>query len=246
MKNPEKPVRRPPPASLDEGMQRLGALADPTQRQLYQYVVGQADPVSREDAASALGIARHIAKFHLDRLARDGLLEIGHRPPPGRGGPCAGRPSKVYLRSQAEVAVSLPQRHDDLAARVFAEAITRSEDALLPVREALHACAHDEGRQMAGELDPMEASAETDPDLTDKVLRVLRTHGYEPRVHGGSIRLMNCPFHRLAGQYKELVCDMTLDVIHGITAALEASSIQVRLKPGEGHCCVRLQDAEPA
>ena len=43
-------------------------------RELYRYVVAQPSPVSREQAAAGAGVARHVAKFHLDKLAEDGLL----------------------------------------------------------------------------------------------------------------------------------------------------------------------------
>ncbi len=45
----------------------IGALADPTRRALYDYVVSQGSPVGREQAAADLGLASHNANFHLDR-----------------------------------------------------------------------------------------------------------------------------------------------------------------------------------
>ena len=55
----------------------VAALADPVRRDLYLYVSAQPAPVSRDQASDALGIARHTAKFHLDKLAEEGLL--GHQ-----------------------------------------------------------------------------------------------------------------------------------------------------------------------
>ncbi|REO55222.1 transcriptional regulator, partial [Mycobacterium tuberculosis] len=45
---------------------------DPVRRQLYQFVCSQSMPVSRDQAADAVGIPRHQAKFHLDRLTAEG------------------------------------------------------------------------------------------------------------------------------------------------------------------------------
>ena len=45
-------------------------------RDLYVYVSAQSAPVSRDQASDALGVARHTAKFHLDKLAEEGLLQI--------------------------------------------------------------------------------------------------------------------------------------------------------------------------
>jgi predicted ArsR family transcriptional regulator len=77
----------------------IGALADETRRALYAYVVAQREPVGREQAANAVGVAVHSASFHLDRLVDEGLLDVEYRRLTGRTGPGAGRPSKLYLRS---------------------------------------------------------------------------------------------------------------------------------------------------
>src|ERR671929_1773087 len=86
----------------------LAALAEPTRRRLYEHVARQPEPVSRDDAAQALGIPRATVAFHLDRLVDDGLLDVHYERRTGRVGPGAGRPSKLYRRSGAAVAVSLP------------------------------------------------------------------------------------------------------------------------------------------
>ena len=67
----------------------------------------QATPVSRDDVAGALGLARATAAFHLDRLVADGLLDIHFERRSGRTGPGAGRPAKLYRRSDVPVEVSL-------------------------------------------------------------------------------------------------------------------------------------------
>jgi predicted ArsR family transcriptional regulator len=36
-------------------------------------------PVSRDEAADAVAIARHTAKFHLDKLAKEGLLDTSFK-----------------------------------------------------------------------------------------------------------------------------------------------------------------------
>ena len=105
--------------AFDERVGRIAALGEPLRRALYRYVAAQPEPVSRDEAAAAVGIARHVTKFHLDRLEADGLLETSYSRPPGRGGPGAGRPAKRYRRSSGEVSVSLPARSYDLAGRVM-------------------------------------------------------------------------------------------------------------------------------
>ena len=112
------------PDDLDTRLSSVAALADPMRRALYRYVIGQPQPVSREQAAANTGLALHVAKFHLDKLAANGLLESEYRRPPGRVGPGAGRPTKWYRRSEREIVVTLPARRYDIAGQVMAEAIT--------------------------------------------------------------------------------------------------------------------------
>src|SRR5438876_6373194 len=116
----------------DDQIASLAALGDPQRRALYRYVVAQPAPVSRDQAAEALGVARHVVKFHLDKLENQGLLEVEYRRLPGRNGPGAGRPAKVYRRAARDFAVNLPGRRYDLAARVMARAITNASATGVP------------------------------------------------------------------------------------------------------------------
>ncbi|HWH99983.1 MAG TPA: helix-turn-helix domain-containing protein, partial [Propionibacteriaceae bacterium] len=84
---------------LADRLAGLAALADPIRRSLYLYVSAQPGPVSRDQASDALDIARHTAKFHLDKLAEEGLLDTSFKRLSERRGPGAGRPTKLYTRS---------------------------------------------------------------------------------------------------------------------------------------------------
>src|SRR5215469_4511121 len=110
-------------SDLDSRIERVAALGDHTRRALYRYVSRQGDAVTREQVAEALDLPHHVAKFHLDRLVTGGLLDAEYRRPPGRGGPGAGRPAKVYRRSHGELAFTVPERHYDLAASILASAV---------------------------------------------------------------------------------------------------------------------------
>src|SRR3954452_725385 len=97
----------------------VSALADPVRRALYRFVVDAGEPVGRDQVAAGAGVARHTAKFHLDRLVAEGLVELEFRARSGRRGPGAGRPAKLYRRSERDFAVALPPRHYDVAGRVL-------------------------------------------------------------------------------------------------------------------------------
>ena len=87
---------------MDDPLEPVGALSalgDPTRRSAYDYVAAQGRPVGRDEVATALGIGRTLAAYHLDRLAKEGLLSVAYARRSGRTGPGAGRPAKLYERS---------------------------------------------------------------------------------------------------------------------------------------------------
>ena len=99
----------------------LSSLDDPVRRRLYEVVTRQAGPVGRDEAASAAGIGRALAVYHLDKLVESGLLTASYQRPAGRSGPGAGRPAKLYARSDREFAVTVPPREYELAARLLVQ-----------------------------------------------------------------------------------------------------------------------------
>src|SRR5215217_7716822 len=125
----------------------LSSLGDATRRRIYDHVAGQTAPVSREEVAAAAGVGRTLAAYHLDRLAAEGLLVVTHERRTGRSGPGAGRPAKLYARSEHELAVSVPPRDYHLAARLLADAAAADTDGR--TRRALVAAAARLGRELA-------------------------------------------------------------------------------------------------
>jgi predicted ArsR family transcriptional regulator len=222
----------------------IGALADPVRRKLYDYVCAQAEAVGRDEAAEAVGVPRHQAKFHLDRLEADGLLTTDYVRLTGRTGPGAGRPAKVYRRAEREIAVSLPARRYELAGRLMADAITESMRTQTPISDALRTTAAARGRELA--TAPHSSRELADGDVLDLAMDVLAEHGYEPRREADRVVMTNCPFHSLATTHTELVCEMNHALITGITDALAPDRICACLEPGENRCCVVLTPAQEA
>jgi predicted ArsR family transcriptional regulator len=213
---------------LDARLDRVAARGEPVRRALYRFVAAQPEPVTREQAAAAVGVAQHTAKFHLDRLVDGRLLEAGYRRPPGRGGPGAGRPAKVYRRTDSDLDVSLPQRRYDLAGRLLVKAVAQAERTGSPVAAALRSVATQAGRS---------AGTQAAPDLFD----ALSADGYEPRDEGDGITLANCPFHALAREATELVCGMNRAYLEGMLGGIGETGLDARLDPAPGRCCVRLE-----
>src|SRR3954467_10282458 len=134
--------------SWSEQVAGIGALAEPARQALYRYVVAQPEAVGRGEAARATGVALHSAKFHLDRLVEEGLLEVEFRRLTGRQGPGAGRPAKLYRRADREMSVSLPARQYDLAAGLLAAAVNDATQTGVPVGDALTRVATKRGREL--------------------------------------------------------------------------------------------------
>jgi predicted ArsR family transcriptional regulator len=219
--------------SREAQISAIAALDEPTRRRLYDYVVRQPAPVSRDDAAAILELPRTTVAFHLDRLVDEDLLDVIYERRTGRTGPGAGRPAKLYQRSQHHVAVSLPQRRYDLAGQLLSGALEAAERSGSSPRALLDQRAYQLGKELG------EKARDADADRS-AALRVLEAYGFEPRIEAGEIALANCPFHTLAQTYTELVCGMNLRLLEGLLDGLGHTCLTARLDPIPPHCCVRL------
>jgi predicted ArsR family transcriptional regulator len=211
----------------------IGALAEPVRRELYAHVTAQQDAVSREQAAEAVGVPVHTARFHLDRLVEQGLLEVEFRRLTGRTGPGAGRPSKLYRRSPGEIAVSLPERRYSLLGTILAAGVDRARAGASDVDTAVRDVAREAGRVAGGQ-------APADGSVVQRLVDTLAGQGYEPRDAGDEVVLANCPFDSVAAQHTELVCGLNLCFVDGVVDGLGCQDrLEARLAPAEGLCCVR-------
>jgi predicted ArsR family transcriptional regulator len=224
----------------------VASLAEPQRRALYRFIVNRGDAVSKDEAAEAIGVARTVAAFHLDRLVADGLLTVEFRRLSGRQGPGAGRPAKLYRRAEGEVSVCLPARQYDLAARLLAAAVNEAIDTGVAVGEALTEVAGERGRQLGDRAREAAGRRPSRRALLDAALVVLEDQGYEPRLEGTDIVLANCPFHGLVDEQRDLVCGMNHDLLCGMAAAVGDDVLGARLEPSELNCCVRLAVNERA
>jgi predicted ArsR family transcriptional regulator len=219
------------PRPFTDRVAAVSALDDPVRRALLDLVTRSEDPVSRDDAAQVLGLSRRAASFHLDRLAEKGLLTVEFRRLSGRTGPGAGRPSKLYRRLPDEVAVSVPERHYDLAGDLLAAAVDESTRTGERARDALLRLARDLGRELGARAGTFD--------------KVVRDHGFEPRPDGdGGTLLANCPFHRLAQRHADTVCHLNLELLSGVAEATGRDHMVV-FDPNPGRCCVRALRAAP-
>ncbi|MGH3151570.1 MAG: helix-turn-helix transcriptional regulator [Streptosporangiaceae bacterium] len=233
-----------------EDLASVSSLDDPVRRRLYQIISERPGPVGRDEAAEAAGVGRALAVYHLDKLVESGLLTASYLRPAGRSGPGAGRPAKLYARSEREFAVTVPARHYELAARLLVQVVDsdpsgHSRAALVDAARVfgteLGSQHRTEAQSQHGAGAESQHGAGAGPDLEC----ALAEHGYEPRCDSdGVIRLGNCPFHQLAEQHRELVCGMNLGLLEGLLAGLEVTGCCAVLDPRPGHCCVAIGAAQ--
>ena len=185
----------------DRDLAAIGLLQDPVRRALYEHVVAAGGEVSRNQAAEAAGVGRGLAAFHLDKLVEAGLLEATFRrlwsgAVPGP----AGRPS-CTAGPPARSRPAFPPRTYETAAHLLAETVEQTGPTW--------SCRPRPGAPASGRPPPAAPGRPA-------VERLLAARGYEPYRDGAALRLRNCPFANLSGEFPVLVCAMNLSLIEGL------------------------------
>ena len=215
----------------------VAALHDESRSRLYKFIRLQRRPVTREQAADALGISRKLAAFHLDKLVGVGLLrtQVGTAEDEHK----VGRRPKVYEPSGVDVHVALPDRRHDLLADILVEAVG---SAPADGRGAAVRIAHEHGVAIGEahrrDVRPGRLGAERALTLAESLLQ---SYGFEPsRETSTAVRLRNCPFHPITERSPTLVCAINHAFITGLLDGLEAHHAEASLVPDAGGCCVQL------
>jgi predicted ArsR family transcriptional regulator len=216
-------------------------LGDPVRRALYQYVAEQAGAVGREEASRAVRVPVHVAKFHLDRLHRIGLLDVDYRRPPGRGGPGAGRPAKLYRRSSSEFAVTIPERRYDVAGLIMSRALADAWAGDVAIGTALERAAGRAGEVLGLAARSVLGKRPSQAAILAAARDALAGQGFEPRAAEDGLVLGNCPFRTLANQAPEVVCRMNVALVAGLLHSLGTRKVSARLEPAQGRCCVTVR-----
>jgi predicted ArsR family transcriptional regulator len=226
----------------DPAIKAIAALDDDLRWGMYEFIRAARRPVTRDEAAAAVGISRKLAAFHLDKLVDAGALRAHYQPVGGIRR--VGRVPKVYEPSGTDIRVSIPPRRHDILAGILLDAVVseaRGENA----RDAVQRVARDRGERIGAaerqQTRPGRLGAERALTLATKVLT---EHGFEPaRESPTCLRLRNCPFHPLTARVPELVCGLNLAFLAGMVDGLQASTVEAVLEPRAGECCVELRAA---
>jgi predicted ArsR family transcriptional regulator len=220
-----------------DAVRAVAALDDPQGARLYRAVRESGASVTREDAAREVGISRKLAAFHLDRLVDAGLLEATYDRPEAVASR-RGRTPKRYRASDAEVEVSVPERHYEVIGEILVDALAEAG----PGEAATHAVdrvAYERGRQLGADARTSRRLGRLGPERATAVLvELLTALGFEPALAEGRVVQRNCPFRRLAQRCPTLVCGINRCLVQGMLDGLGASRLAAALRPADDRCCV--------
>lgn len=228
--------------TVDPVIRAIGALDDELRSGMYAFIREARRPVTRDEAAEAVGISRKLAAFHLDKLVDAGVLRAGYQAAPGIRK--VGRAPKVYQPVDSDLRVSIPPRQLDLLADILLDAVLAEtgNGERETSRQAAQRLARERGEAVGvaerERARPGRLSAERAITLASAVLA---RHGFEPdRAAPACLRLRTCPFHPLAAKAPEMVCRINHAFLAGLIHGLDASSLDAVLDPEAGECCVEL------
>lgn len=196
------------------------ALASPPRRRLFEMLRADGAAEDAHRLASAAGLHVSTVRFHLDVLARAGLVTSWSQP---RG--TAGRPRTVYRA----VARAEPRGYQALTGLLAA--------ALADTPQARTARAEQAGLAWAAEL---ATGTERHPPLGAEaavraVTGLFTDLGFDPELVGGEgdrqIRLRDCPFRDAARAHPEVVCAVHLGLLRGTLNELGAPPTTTTLQP---------------
>lgn len=211
------------PTDPQGNLNDLALLSDEIRRRLYEFIAARGDSMTREEVATAIGISRSLAAYHLDKLAVAGLLEVTFARTNGKTGPGSGRPAKRYSRSRREIAINVPPRNYSLLAKLLATAADAAPSG--EFRAALASASKQEGTTLG--------------EQTGDIRAALTTAGFEPiSTEGEDIILRNCPFDSVAQEHSELACNLNHAFIRGALEGVHTDPDRAELAPGSGRCCV--------
>jgi predicted ArsR family transcriptional regulator len=223
----------------DRPWELVRTVSEPQRRAVYDAVTAAAVPVTREQVATAVGISRTLAAFHLDKLVDAGLLDTSTERTGGGRLSKIGRPAKRYRRSDVEVAVTLPPRRYELAGRILARALAAAEDGE-HAQDAARRIAREQARQLVAQLPAPDPAGEVEPlQAAETALAAL---GYLPARDGDRVALSNCPFHGLVEAAQDTTCRLNLALLDGVLEALGLrADVEAMLQPQSRGCCVTMR-----
>lgn len=216
----------------------VAALDDELRRGMFTFIRAARRPVTRDEAATAVGISRKLAAFHLDKLVDAGVLQADFQPAGGRK---VGRAPKAYRPVDSDIRVGIPPRSPELLAELLLQAVLACGEHENATAATIRV-AREHGRQIGvterERARPGRLGAERALTL---IVGILQRQGFEAdRTSSTAVRLRTCPFHPLAAKAPEAVCGLNHALLDGIVDGLAAPAVRAVLDPRTGECCVEV------
>lgn len=207
-------TRSDPPKTLALGKSRARVL---------DVLQTEGRPLAVEDVAKRLRLHTNTARFHLDGLVEQRLVQ---RASEERETP--GRPRMLY--SAAPDAARAGQRNYRLLAEILTSYLASSTRQ--PEQAAIKA-GEEWGRYLTDRPAPFQRVDAA--GALSQLVEVLDEIGFAPEAvtvgRKRQIELHHCPFREAADQHREVVCSIHLGLMRGLLAELDAPLEAVRLEP---------------
>jgi predicted ArsR family transcriptional regulator len=203
-----------------------------------QILQSAGNPLGVGDIAQRVGLHPNTARFHLDALVEQGLVEVAREV---RDAP--GRPRGLYTATaqSARAGRRSYQLLADVLTSYVATHVSRPAEAAVEAGEAW-------GRSLAERPVPFRRVGAA--AATAHLVESLDEIGFAPEAvtvgRERRILLHHCPFREAAEQHGEVVCVVHLGLLRGMLAELGAPLQAAELEPfAEPNLCVSRLTARP-
>ena len=199
------------------------AFGDPTRREIYLFARDSEAGVTASAVAERFALHPNVARHHLDKLAAGGYLDVHVGRVEGHAG--AGRPSKRYLASARDLALTFPARNDDLLVTLLGRLLE-----VVPVDQAeavAESVGADYGRMLASHMSPGDGQRSFRTAL-HAVADALTAHGFaaHAEARGSSLAIIAeaCPFGATAVAHP-VICAVDRGMVRGMLAGLYGDTL---------------------
>jgi predicted ArsR family transcriptional regulator len=180
------------------------------------------EPMTASAAAARLGLHVNTARFHLDALTEDGLVDRSREE---RSTP--GRPKVLYVAAGASPAVA------HRSYRLLAEILTSYLAGALPDPAAsAEQAGHAWGRYLTEPAPPFRGPDEG--AALDTLVASLDRIGFDSRVVDEPdlrLEVSHCPFLEVAEAHNDVVCSVHLGLMRGMLEQMDAPVRATDLEP---------------
>ena len=212
---------------MDQQHKLTAVLADGTRYGIYRSIVEQpGDEVTVATVATRFSLHPNVARMHLTKLERAGLLATSLRKD-GSG----GRPARLYRLSDTVSSLSMPPRRYDLLSALALKALAATGE-LATVAAVCRAAGADAARAYLAEHPGLRRAGSD--ELVMAILDVGDEVGMLPEVHWDEATLAldvrNCAFKELSSERPELVCTMHRAFLEGFIEQLAGAGGEVAIQ----------------